>query len=138
MTASATPPHARSRPLTAGQQGMLLQTAASGPVALNVPTAVRLTGALDVPALRLALDCIAERHDVLRTTFPAIEPSSLAQDRLPAQLVHPASPVPLPVVDLQPVPAARGRGRPAASSKPRPRAPSMSPASPGSRSCCCA
>ncbi|MBQ0972878.1 hypothetical protein KBZ00_17285 [Streptomyces sp. RK31] len=112
MTASATnPAHVRSRPLTAGQQGMLLQTAASGPVALNVPTAVRLIGALDVPALRRALDCIAERHDVLRTTFPATEPSSLAPDRLPAQLVHPASPVPLPVVDLQPVPAAE---RPAA------------------------
>ncbi|MEV6676353.1 condensation domain-containing protein [Streptomyces erythrochromogenes] len=106
MTAPATdPPHSRSRPLTAGQQGLLLQTAASGPVALNVPTAVHLTGALDVPALRRALDRIAERHDVLRTTFPAIEPTSLEPDRQPAQLVHPAGPVPLPVVDLEPVPA---------------------------------
>ncbi|MEV7166429.1 condensation domain-containing protein [Streptomyces microflavus] len=112
MTAPATnPPHARSRPLTSGQQGMLLQTTASGPVALNVPTAIHLTGALDVAALRRSLDHIAERHDVLRTTFPAIELSSLEPDRLPAQLVHPVSPVPLPVVDLQSFPATE---RPAA------------------------
>ncbi|MFZ3491920.1 condensation domain-containing protein [Streptomyces sp. 5.8] len=107
MTAHTTnPPSARSRQLSAGQQGMLLQAAATGPVALNVPTAVRLTGALNVRALKSALACIVQRHDVLRTTFPAFEPSSLTPDQLPAQLVHPAGTVPLPVVDLEPVPAA--------------------------------
>ncbi|MGW5714880.1 non-ribosomal peptide synthase/polyketide synthase [Amycolatopsis sp. NPDC003865] len=36
----------------------------------NVPRALRLTGALDVPALRRAFADVIERHEALRTVFP--------------------------------------------------------------------
>src|ERR1700710_1373618 len=46
----------------------------------NVPTVVRMTGALDVEALRCALDSLMARHDSLRTRFVDAEGN-------PAQLV---------------------------------------------------
>jgi amino acid adenylation domain-containing protein len=39
----------------------------------NCPLAVRLTGDLDVDALRLALADLARRHEVLRTVYPAVD-----------------------------------------------------------------
>ena len=57
-----------------------------------MPVAVRLRGELDLPALQAALNAVVERHAVLRTTF------HLA-DGEPVQRVHPAAPVPLPVLD---------------------------------------
>ncbi|HVR95450.1 MAG TPA: condensation domain-containing protein, partial [Thermoanaerobaculia bacterium] len=60
----------------------------------NVPAALRLLGALDVAALRRSVDAIVLRHEALRTTFVAV-------DRRPFQVVHPASSVPLPVIDLE-------------------------------------
>ncbi|MFN8995665.1 MAG: condensation domain-containing protein, partial [Pseudomonadota bacterium] len=41
--------------------------------AYHVPWRVRLTGALDVDALRWALDRIVARHETLRTTFVAVD-----------------------------------------------------------------
>ncbi len=38
----------------------------------NVPAAVRLTGNIDVGALRWALNTIVQRHEVLRTTFASV------------------------------------------------------------------
>ncbi|MFI5777057.1 amino acid adenylation domain-containing protein [Nocardia sp. NPDC051570] len=37
----------------------------------NIPLAIRLTGALDVDALRHAVGDVVERHEVLRTRYPA-------------------------------------------------------------------
>lgn len=54
----------------------------------NMPSAYRLVGALDVGALRRALDEIVARHDVLRTTFPA--PGGRPHQRV-------ASPAPVPL-----------------------------------------
>ncbi len=66
----------------------------------NVAAALRLTGDLDVPALARALAGVARRHEVLRTTFAAV-------DGRPVQVVHPPAPVPLPVVDLAGIAAGR-------------------------------
>jgi amino acid adenylation domain-containing protein len=63
--------------------------------AYNMPAAVRLQGDLDVPALARSFAEVRRRHEVLRTTFPAVHGR-------PAQRIAPPEPiaVPLPVVDL--------------------------------------
>ncbi len=60
----------------------------------NVPTAVLLKGALDVPVLERALNELIMRHEILRTTFASV-------DGEPRQLVHPAMPLVMPGVDLR-------------------------------------
>jgi amino acid adenylation domain-containing protein len=67
----------------------------------HIPAALRLTGDLDVSALRGALAGIARRHEALRTTFPAT-------DGLPRQEIAPAAAaenLELPVADLSALPA---------------------------------
>ncbi|MFK3982285.1 amino acid adenylation domain-containing protein [Micromonospora sp. NPDC050397] len=64
-----------------------------GTAAYNIAWSVRLDGDLRVDALRAALDWLVGRHEVLRTTFTSV-------DGEPAQVVGPASTVPLPVTDL--------------------------------------
>ncbi|HEY0603237.1 MAG TPA: amino acid adenylation domain-containing protein [Herpetosiphonaceae bacterium] len=59
----------------------------------NLPLAVRLRGVLDLAALTHSFNTILQRHEVLRTTFPIL-------DGQPVQLVHPAQPIDVPVVDL--------------------------------------
>jgi amino acid adenylation domain-containing protein len=66
----------------------------------NVPSALRLTGRLDVAALAAGLDAIVRRHEVLRTTFTAVEGR-------PMQQIQPELVVALPVVDLGGVPPNR-------------------------------
>jgi non-ribosomal peptide synthetase component F len=61
--------------------------------------ALSLTGPLDVPAFRRALDLVVRRHDILRTTFTE-------HDGQPVQVVTPASAVSVPVIDLSMLPAA--------------------------------
>ncbi|PTL76953.1 non-ribosomal peptide synthetase, partial [Vitiosangium sp. GDMCC 1.1324] len=62
----------------------------------NIPSALRLQGALDVDALRRSFDELFRRHEALRTTFQAT-----AED--PLQVIHPPQPVPFPVIDLRPL-----------------------------------
>jgi amino acid adenylation domain-containing protein len=56
----------------------------------NLCRALRVRGALDIPALSRALDGVVARHEVLRTTLPE-------RGGAPVQLVQPVAPVPLPV-----------------------------------------
>ena len=58
----------------------------------NVPAALRLTGALDAPALERALGEIVRRHEALRTTFAEVE-------GVPAQVIAPFAGFVLPVED---------------------------------------
>jgi amino acid adenylation domain-containing protein len=66
--------------------------------AYNVPTPVRIRGALDEPALRRALDEVVRRHEVLRSSYAEV-------DGEPVQVAAPAAPLPLPVDDVSHLPA---------------------------------
>jgi aspartate racemase len=58
-------------PLSFGQQRLwFLERLEPGPT-YNMPWGLRLSGGLDVEALRKALNTILQRHEVLRTRFPA-------------------------------------------------------------------
>ncbi|WP_157114423.1 non-ribosomal peptide synthetase, partial [Nocardia gamkensis] len=65
-------------PLSLAQQRMwvLNQFDPTSP-AYNIPMAIRLHGALDVSALRYALADVLERHESLRTRYPASGPGGL-------------------------------------------------------------
>ncbi|MEU2060469.1 non-ribosomal peptide synthase/polyketide synthase [Streptomyces sp. NPDC013455] len=83
----------RPLPLSFAQQRLwFLDRLRPGDPRYNSAVAVRLTGAPDHEALRAALAAVVARHDALRTTFEET-------DGRPAQRVHPAGPVPLPVRD---------------------------------------
>lgn len=64
-----------------------------GNTSFNIPALLRLEGPLDRAALEEGLNEVVRRHEILRTTFKAI-------DGHPVQLVHPPAPVPLPLDDL--------------------------------------
>ncbi|HEX6751950.1 MAG TPA: amino acid adenylation domain-containing protein [Longimicrobium sp.] len=59
----------------------------------NFQATVRIRGAVDREALERALGEIVRRHEIFRTTFPAV-------DGAPAQVVHAPWTVHLPLVDL--------------------------------------
>nr|WP_228058734.1 non-ribosomal peptide synthetase [Nostoc sp. LEGE 06077] len=65
--------------------------------AYQAQVTLRFTGELNVAALEQCLSEIVRRHEIFRTTFPA------ADGRL-FQVIHPAWPVNLKVVDVQTVP----------------------------------
>ncbi|MFJ1759573.1 non-ribosomal peptide synthase/polyketide synthase [Amycolatopsis sp. NPDC088138] len=79
-TASAARPAVTARPrpevlpLSAAQRSLWFveQLDAAG-AAYNVPRALRLTGPLDVAALRAAFADVLERHESLRTVFPSTD-----------------------------------------------------------------
>jgi hypothetical protein len=73
---------------------------AAGMPAYNIPLALAITGPLDCSCLEQTMGTIARRHEILRTTFPAI-------DGRPVQLVAQDPDVALPVVDLTSVAADR-------------------------------
>src|SRR5437868_3950544 len=64
----------------------------------NMPAAVHLAGSLDVAALQRSLNEIVRRHEALRTTF-------VPEGGGARQVIGPAVPASVPVVDLQAIPA---------------------------------
>ncbi|MFI1934341.1 condensation domain-containing protein [Streptomyces sp. NPDC020330] len=57
-------------PASPGQQGLWMVDQIQGPNAsYNIPTALRLQGALDAGALEAAVNDVVVRHEALRTTF---------------------------------------------------------------------
>jgi amino acid adenylation domain-containing protein len=77
----------------AQQRLWLLHQLEPGNGAYNVPVAARLSGHLDIVALEQTLDAIAERHEILRTTFAIAE-------RQPRQFVKTGAGSRLTIVDL--------------------------------------
>ncbi|MET0851317.1 MAG: amino acid adenylation domain-containing protein, partial [Candidatus Rokuibacteriota bacterium] len=65
----------------------------------NQPHAYRLTGAVDVDALRASLQAVADRHEIMRTTYAQI-------DDEPRQIVRERARVELQGLDLSAVPEA--------------------------------
>ncbi len=64
----------------------------------NVPTALRLTGTLNITALEQTFNEIVHRHEALRTRFGIVEGQLV-------QVIAPSLTLNLPVIDLQPLPA---------------------------------
>nr|AXN93592.1 PuwA [Anabaena minutissima UTEX B 1613] len=82
-------------PLSFAQQRLWFLDQLVGPSATyNTPTALQITGKLNINALEQAIIEIVRRHEVLRTTFQEI-------NNTPLQVVHPTVMVTLPVIDLQ-------------------------------------
>ena len=90
-------------PLSFAQERLwfLDQLGGTGEAAYNLPLPVRLSGTLEPALLAAALGEEVRRHEVLRTTF------RVAAGR-PVQVVAPALPLALPLVDLAELPGARG------------------------------
>ena len=81
--------------LSFGQQRLwFLAQLESSSAAYNVPLAWRITGALNLPALRRSLDQLIIRHEALRTTFPA-------EGGEPRQVISAAQPLNLESIDLR-------------------------------------
>ncbi|WP_175460999.1 non-ribosomal peptide synthetase, partial [Rhodococcus triatomae] len=83
-------------PLSIAQQRMwFLNRFDPGSAAYNLPISLRMTGTLDVAALRLALADVLERHEALRTIYPETE-SGACQSVAPVADALP----PLEITDL--------------------------------------
>uniref|UniRef100_UPI000AB44108 non-ribosomal peptide synthetase n=1 Tax=Nocardia fusca TaxID=941183 RepID=UPI000AB44108 len=86
-------------PLSPAQQRMwFLNRFDGGSAAYNVPLAIRLSGELNVDALRAAVSDLVARHEVLRTVYPETESG-------PVQVVLPAGDA-APRLEVQSVAAA--------------------------------
>ncbi|RKH54663.1 amino acid adenylation domain-containing protein, partial [Corallococcus llansteffanensis] len=97
----------RTEPLElsfAQQRLWFLDQLQPGKATYNMPYALRLAGALDVPALQGAFTELVRRHESLRTTFTRHLGS-------PRQLIHPPSAWVLPVQDLSALPTAEREAR---------------------------
>jgi amino acid adenylation domain-containing protein/non-ribosomal peptide synthase protein (TIGR01720 family)/FkbM family methyltransferase len=99
-TETGTPPPIRRRderehpPLSFAQHQLwVMDKLEPGTTAFNLPTIVRISGQFNVSIIERTLSEIARRHESLRTTFSEV-------DGQPAQIIAPAQPLVLPVIDL--------------------------------------
>jgi acyl carrier protein len=91
-------PRDEKLPLSFAQQRLwFLDQLEPGSAFDNLPSAIKLTGVLDVDALERSLNEIVRRHEVLRTTISQL-------DGEPQQIIRPAEPFHLPLIDLSELP----------------------------------
>ncbi|HYG64673.1 MAG TPA: amino acid adenylation domain-containing protein [Thermoanaerobaculia bacterium] len=92
-------------PLSFAQQRLwFIDQLQPGSPAYNLPVVLRLSGDLDVEALRETLAEILRRHEILRTVYP------MAEDGGPRVTVSSEVGPALSVLDLRPVPAGEREG----------------------------
>ncbi len=97
-------PSQNMAPLSLVQEQLwLLDQIEQGIAAYHVPLTLRLQGKLSIPALQASLTTIIARHESLRTTFQLLEGQ-------PMQIIAPARPCSLSVIDLQNLPVAEREG----------------------------
>src|SRR6185436_16840194 len=93
-------PRDGSLPLSFAQQRLwFIDQLEPGSPLYNIPIALRVEGPMDRGVLALCLGEVVRRHEALRTVFAVREGS-------PVQVVQPAAPFALPVVDLSGLPEA--------------------------------
>src|SRR5947208_1599369 len=91
-------PNRESAPLSYNQQGLwVLNQLMPGTSLYHTPMAVRLTGSLEVAALKNALNTVVARHEALRTTFGIVDGS-------PKQVVANHLVLDMSIIDLIEVP----------------------------------
>ena len=90
-------------PASFAQQRMWFLERFEGGAVYNVPAVNRLRGPLDVAALERALGLLIERHESLRTVFTLV-------DGVLHQVIRPAQPFSLDVVDVSRIGRRRGTG----------------------------
>ena len=91
--------HLRHRPLSFGEESLwFLQQLQGDRADYNLSIAARLRGALDPASLARSLEVVARRHDMLRTTFMAV-------DGQPFRIIAADPIVTLPLIDLGASPA---------------------------------
>ncbi|HVG07839.1 MAG TPA: amino acid adenylation domain-containing protein, partial [Thermoanaerobaculia bacterium] len=94
----STVPRQGPLPLSFAQQRLwFIDQLEPGSPLYNIPAALRVEGPLDPEVLALCLGEIVRRHEALRTTFDAAQ-------GVPEQLIQPAVPAVLSVVDLAGLP----------------------------------
>ncbi|MGA2183680.1 MAG: amino acid adenylation domain-containing protein [Bryobacteraceae bacterium] len=85
-------------PASSGQQRFwVLDQLKPADASMNVAVRFSLSGPLDVPALKRAMNEIVRRHEILRASFSMI-------DGQVVQLVAPSMTIPMPVADLRSIP----------------------------------
>ncbi|WP_164003054.1 non-ribosomal peptide synthetase, partial [Pyxidicoccus caerfyrddinensis] len=91
-------PRTTPPPLSFAQQRLwLLDQLAPGGSAYNIPFALRMSGRLDLEALRQSFEALVHRHESLRTTFRKDASG-------PVQVIAPPAALPMDVVDLSHLP----------------------------------
>ncbi|MBD0388287.1 MAG: condensation protein, partial [Nostoc sp. C3-bin3] len=85
----------KNLPLSFAQQRLwLLDQLDPGNHTYNDPTAVRLSGSLNITALEQSLNAVISRHETLRTVFTTVEGQ-------PVQKIQPITDITIPIVDLR-------------------------------------
>ncbi len=87
-------------PLSFAQQRLwFLEQLDPGSASYNMPFAMTIKGTLDAAMLERSLNEVVRRHEILRTTFQAV-------DGRPRQIIQPELALTIPVIDLRQLPAA--------------------------------